>query len=183
MECCANATGTGGLALGATVLRTYWNGVLQESRAVNAAPQANLLRSGTEATPVAFVTTKGLDAVEIETANAANLNLKTNIYNAYGVIGASWVPLNGRCSRFANPNATRYSSTAYSGSSLVQACIDSNVGNSGRAVDTDLINFATFGNAASLSCPHAACTIGRHAAPAGYYAGFEVVNYGPLPAY
>jgi len=158
----------GGLALGATVLRTYWNGVLQESRAVNAAPQANLLRSGTEATPVAFVTTKELDAVEIETANAANLNLKTNVYNAYGVIGASWVPLNGPRPRFANPNATRYSSTAYSGSSLVQACIDSNVGNSGRAVDTDLTNFATFGSAASLSCPpHAACTIERHAVSGG----------------
>ena len=59
----------------------------------------------------------------------------------------------GPRSRSANPDANRYSSTAHSGSSLVQACIDSNVGNPRRAVDTCLTNFATFGSAASPSCP------------------------------
>ncbi|MGI4887067.1 MAG: hypothetical protein ACRYFR_19095 [Janthinobacterium lividum] len=164
----ANAAGTGGSALGATVLRTYRNGVLQESRVVDAALlQANLLSSGTTPTPVDFVTTKEFDAVELEIANAANLNFKTNVYNAYGVIGASQVPLKGALSRFANPDATRYSSTAYrlNGNTLVQACVNSSVGNPVRAVDTDLTNYATFGSFATVDCPPPRCRCSWRAPP------------------
>jgi hypothetical protein len=182
----ANAAGTGGSALGATVLRTYLKGVLQESRVVDAALlQANLLSSGTQPTPVDFVTSKEFDAVEIEIANVANLNFKTNVYNAYGVIGASQVPLRGALSRFTNPNNTNYSSTAYklNGNALVQACINSNVGSPERAVDTDLTNYATFGSFATVDCPPTLqVKLEGPASPAGYYAGFTVGNAGLLDA-
>ncbi|OGX90815.1 hypothetical protein [Hymenobacter coccineus] len=148
----ANATGTGVLALGATVMRTYLNGMLQESHLIDATLlQAYLLSTGTEPTPVDFVITKPFDAVEVTVANVANLNFKTNVYNAYGVVGASQVPLKG----FATPNTANYSSTAYklNGNALVQACVNFNVGNPARAVDTDLTNYATFGSFATVDCP------------------------------
>lgn len=182
----ANAVGTGGSALGATTLRTYLNGVLQESHVVDAALlQANLLSAGTEPTPVDFVTTKAFDAVEVTVANAANLNFKTNVYNAYGVVGASQVPLRGALSRFGAPDATDYSSTAYTanGNALVQACVNSNVGNPANAADMDLTNYATFGSFATASCPPTLhVKLEGPASPAGYFAGFMVGNSGLLDA-
>ena len=182
----ANAAGTGGSALGATTMSTYLNGVLQESHVVDAALlQANLLSAGTKPTPVDFVTTKAFDAVEVTVANAANLNFKTNVYNAYGVVGASQVPLKGALSRFAAPDATDYSSTAYTanGNALVQACVNSNVGNPANAADLDLTNYATFGSFATVACPPTLhVKLEGPASPAGYFAGFTVGNSGLLDA-
>ncbi|WP_161599616.1 T9SS type A sorting domain-containing protein [Hymenobacter nivis] len=182
----ANTSGIGGSALGATTMRTYLGGVLQESHVVDATLlQTNLLGAGSDPTPVDFVTIKPFDAVEVTIANAANLNFKTNVYNAYGVVGASQVPLLGALSRFATPNDTKYSSTAYKldGNKLVQACVNSSVGNPDRAVDMDLTNYATFGSFATVSCPPTLrVKLEGPASPAGYYAGFMVGNAGLLDA-
>ncbi|OON67792.1 hypothetical protein B0919_16535 [Hymenobacter sp. CRA2] len=162
-------------ALGAIVLRTYAGGVLQETKLGNAAGVTATAIDGR--TRIDFIATRGLDQVEVEMTNVANLLNTLDVYYAYAVPANVVTTATGYLSRLGTATASDYTATASGG----LLCLNSGVANPLNAVTSDLTDYAT-SHVTGVGCTTNLEVRLENAAPAGYQAGFVIGSGSVLDA-
>ncbi|NML66830.1 hypothetical protein HHL22_16615 [Hymenobacter sp. RP-2-7] len=153
-------------ALKTATLRTYLDGALRETKAVDLSLlRAALLAGAGAPEQLEFTSTLSFNQVELELGSVLSLGSGLRVQYAYGVQPNQARQVAGYVSRFGNP----------AGQYATGGCT-SGINNPELTVDNDLTNYATFASLATVSCPQQLRTNLEGVAPAGYRAGFVVGN-------
>ncbi|NVO83522.1 T9SS type A sorting domain-containing protein [Hymenobacter terrestris] len=152
-------------------LRTFLNGVEQESVPVSADLARAVLGSGGDPTRIEFVATKPFDQIELEAGSLGTVGYSLDVFYAYAIDANVIDKTDGLVTRFNNPSPANFS-TEVKDDNGVSICVNSGVSNPENTVDNDLTNFATFNALVGVSCPNTLQTQLEGPAPAGYVAGF-----------
>ncbi len=163
--------------LSSITIKTYLNGVLQESATVgNSLLGVSVLSGNGGLQKVGFVTTKTYDEIQIIAGGGlASLLTALRVYYAFEEPSSCW------------KNCEETMKVSNFGASVVSArtgvsgllCLGS-VSNSSRLIDSDTTNYATMNLAIGLICQTAVSVKGNTTLPAGTHAGFVVENSGGL---
>jgi len=168
-------------ALGTITLRTYLGAALQQTQVVDASvAQLALLAGPGQPAQFEVISQAAFDRVEITFGQALQLGLVTKIHYAYAIGPNTPKQVRGFLSQFDQATPSRYSTASASGGGV---CVNSGIDNPERAVDTDLTNYASFSNLATLGtgCGGTLRVQLAGTVPAtGYRAGFVIGNAGLL---
>jgi hypothetical protein len=126
--------------LGGVVLRTYRNGVAQESAQALSLLELGVLPSGQRL--LSFPTTKEFDAVAIERIGAVTLLDNLQLYYGTGIATTPATQIRSAWGTTTN---------RYKSASKALVCLGCGVSNAANAVDTDLSNYATMNVAVGLA--------------------------------
>ena len=151
--------------LSTATLRTYLDGVLQESQPVDLSLlKAALLAGNGIPEQLEFTSKFPFNSVELELGSVTKLlgeGLK--VQYAYGVESNVARQVSGYVSRFTD-TANKFTTDGCTGGIV----------NPERAVTSSLTDYATFASLATINCPRKLQVSLEGAAPAGYRAGFVV---------
>jgi hypothetical protein len=170
---------TGASVIGTIRIRTYLKtgNTLTPKESIDVTDLAGAALGTTEPGRVEFVAREPFNQLEIEAGAVLGVAYRLNVYYAYGVDANIVETARGVVSRFPTPAAgSNYSTQVVDNG--VTVCVNSNVANPERAVDTDLTNFATFNTVVGVSCPNTLRVKLEAAVPRGYHAGFVVGRQG-----
>jgi hypothetical protein len=149
--------------LSTVTLRTYLNGVLQESQPVDITLlKAMLLAGNGSPEQLEFTSKFPFDNVELELGSVTSMvGEGLQVQYAYGVEANTARQVAGYVSRFTD-TTNKYD---------VGGCT-SGINNPERAVTSSLTDYATFSSLASINCPKKLQVKLEAPAPSGYRAGF-----------
>jgi gliding motility-associated-like protein/uncharacterized repeat protein (TIGR01451 family) len=170
-------------ALDALTIRTYLNGVLQETKFGNSALAVvgtNLL-VGSSIQTIGFVTTKSFDEARITIANTATVSL--GVVNVYNAVFQKLCPVTLECNKtYALTNPT-FPVVIDSGKTGVDgvACVACAVNNTNNVLTASTTDFATILVTAGVIAPASIAVLDQLSTyPVGTYAGFTIKDLNSL---
>ncbi|RTZ03794.1 hypothetical protein EKM03_12550, partial [Flavobacterium sp. GSP6] len=170
-------------ALDAVTIRTYLNGVLQETKVGNAAlvtVGTNLL-VGSSLQTIGFVTTKSFDEARITITNTATVSL--GVVNVYSAIFQKLCPVILECNKTYALTNPIFPVIIDSGKTGVDglACVACAVNNTNNVLTANTTDFASVLVTAGVIAPASIAVLDQLSTyPAGSYAGFTIKDLNSL---
>ncbi|MES2575862.1 MAG: gliding motility-associated C-terminal domain-containing protein [Bacteroidota bacterium] len=170
-------------ALDAVTIRTYLNGVLQETKFGNAALATvgtNLL-VGSSLQTIGFVTTTAFDEARITITNTATISL--GVVNVYHAVFQKLCPVTLECNKtyaLTNPTFPVIIDSGKTGVDGV-ACVSCAVNNTNNVLTPSTTDFASILVTAGVIAPASIAVLDHLSTyPAGTYAGFTIKDLNSL---
>ncbi|PZX94695.1 hypothetical protein DOS84_03840 [Flavobacterium aquariorum] len=170
-------------ALDAVTIRTYLNGVLQETKFGNSALATvgtNLL-VGSSIKTIGFVSTKSFDEARITIANTATVNL--GVVNVYNAVFQKLCPVTLECNKtyaLTNPTFPVVIDSGKTGVNGV-ACVACAVNNTNNVLTASTTDFATILVTAGVIAPASIAVLDQLSTyPVGTFAGFTIKDLNSL---
>jgi VCBS repeat-containing protein len=164
--------------LGNLQIRTYLNGVLQETATVSGNVLGATALTGDGALQrLSFITTLDFDEVELVATATLNLLTEFRVYYAFEEPGTGCPTLDGEtCTEALNvSNSTFCGQISYERTGIVGvACVACGVDNLGNLIDGDSDNFATIQLTVGVGTSGQVSVYTRQVIPAGYTAGYVI---------
>jgi uncharacterized repeat protein (TIGR01451 family)/gliding motility-associated-like protein len=170
-------------ALDAVMIRTYLNGVLQETKSGNSALAAVgtglLVGNGTQT--IGFITTQSFDEARITITNTATVSL--GVVNVYNAVFQKLCPVILECNKtypLTNPTFPVIIDSDKTGVDGV-ACVACAVNNTNNVLTESITDFATILVTAGVIAPASIAVLDQLSTyPAGTFAGFTIKDLNGL---
>ncbi|WP_281322360.1 DUF7507 domain-containing protein [Flavobacterium aestivum] len=166
-------------ALDAVTLRTYLNGVLQETKSGNSA--LAIVGTSNSTQTIGFVSTKSFDEARITITNTATVTL--GVVNVYNVVFEKLCPVTLECNRtypLTNPAFPVIIDSDKTGIDGV-ACVACVVNNTNNVLTADTTDFATIMVTAGVISTASIAVLDQLTTyPAGTFAGFTIKDLNSL---
>ncbi|MEZ5059671.1 MAG: hypothetical protein R2879_21780, partial [Saprospiraceae bacterium] len=159
--------------LGGLQIRTYRNGILQETATSAGLLSATLLSSGGGKYMLSFVTSNDFDEVQLFASSTIGLLSSIRVYHAYE--GPASCP-----TECIDAISTDYGATVNSGNSGGLVCLGAGISNPGNVVDGDTTNNASITSLLGLGCTQFIEVTSNTVFAGGTETGFVIEDGGGL---